>query len=761
MSAENNTPPSPSETVPILAKVILPNDSATRTLNLESKLDSTVLQLKDQIKAALESHPEPNSQRLIYQGRQLQDEIVLRTAFQLSLESQNPIALHVVVRPGQSSPISTTSTTTPRSTPLANRAAGPTTGLFGPPGTRLTPPRYESRRQPLFGAASSSRPQQPQGQPAGQPAGQSSSASPPPNGPVSYNEHRTEIRMMSQRVYQTQSGTWEQRTEQARTTVPPGGPSISDVTRILRGALEAGRNNNNGGTPSPNVDGSSQPQPETRTDASGSQPPSSQDPYSSPEGYTGRIGSIRIERTVQAVQVTARGRGLGDRNAPFNVNNQTGFTSAHSFGLPLNNNISPRSPAGVLMNYTASPSTQQQFWLLRGPDGSESVLVSPPVPLQPVTLPTLFPRPAPGHLSNIPSNLNSIPPAPTLNPVPPTPSLDSVPPAPINVEGPAPTQPVPPNDNQLPDDPHEREAMLRAQIEEVRRGNAQRLALLEEQRRAVLDLQLQQAEQVVAAAVPDHRPPQAFNPILAFIEVLSWLVGAGNANNIARGELNIARQLTWFYQMIMLIGKIVAIMWMFSTGGRDVRRDRVIQIFGLFLFLWQSGIFDYFFLPMARRINNMIPDPNRLVMLPPQQPAAQQEDAHDPRDLAQRLIEQHNNRQVGRVGAAVEAVQNSLSIFLASLIPGLGERIGNARAQEIERRRLAIEAAQWAAQGGIPPAGGAPPAFEQQQQFQAPGPQNQEVIDRAENIFGEDRARELFGPPREDEEEEVQPMFGL
>ena len=119
------------------------------------------------------------------------------------------------------------------------------------------------------------------------------------------------------------------------------------------------------------------------------------------------------------------------------------------------------------------------------------------------------------------------------------------------------------------------------------------------------------------------------------------------------------------------------------------------------------------------------------------------------------------------MGGIVDTVQNSVSIFLASLIPGLGERIGNARAAEMERQRQVLEAAQQPAQdaqAGQDGQGGdaAAPvdgAAANQPQAQAPGPQDADVVNAAREHFGEDRARELFGP--QGAQEEPQALFGF
>ncbi|KAJ6263558.1 hypothetical protein Dda_2122 [Drechslerella dactyloides] len=162
---------------------------------------------------------------------------------------------------------------------------------------------------------------------------------------------------------------------------------------------------------------------------------------------------------------------------------------------------------------------------------------------------------------------------------------------------------------------------------------------------------------------------------------------------------------------------------------------------------------------MIQRMNELIPDPAR----PPQQqqpPPPQQhaQQGMQPHDLAQRLMAEHQARQQDG-GGIFDTIQNGVSIFLASLVPGLGERIGIARQRERERERRLIEEAAMAqqqGQDGQPAAAAEGGEGQGQAQAQAPGPQDPAVVNAAVEHFGDARAEELFGPQGQDDGQQAQ-----
>jgi len=77
-----NPPEATSSASEQLRTVILKTMTLSRrdpfNITVQISLDSSIAQLKDMVKESLETHPEHSSQRIIYQGRQLTDALIIR-----------------------------------------------------------------------------------------------------------------------------------------------------------------------------------------------------------------------------------------------------------------------------------------------------------------------------------------------------------------------------------------------------------------------------------------------------------------------------------------------------------------------------------------------------------------------------------------------------------------------------------------------------------------------------------------------------------
>lgn len=183
-----------------------------------------------------------------------------------------------------------------------------------------------------------------------------------------------------------------------------------------------------------------------------------------------------------------------------------------------------------------------------------------------------------------------------------------------------------------------------------------------------------------------------------------------------------------------------------------------------FLLVWQTGIFNEFFRPLAEAINppppnppnpnpanpapaaapvaaagpnpNPNPEPNQ--QQPTQQPLARDANGNpvDPAHTANMLVA----RREDRLRDMVRGVERGITIFLASLVPGLHERhvdAVEARQREAQQLRDAQDAASAEAGGAVPEGQGqGGEQVPQQQQQQGAGAGERAPVAEPEAIMG-------------------------
>ncbi|KAF3926973.1 hypothetical protein ABW20_dc0108683 [Dactylellina cionopaga] len=767
----------PSEgTVSVRIKVMNPGSPEARMISEDISLSSTVGDLKQRIKSSTSASSDPDSHRLrlIYQGKQLADDTVLQEAFQNN--SGGPVNLHLVVRPN---PEGNTTTTIPART-LLQPQPGPSTSSSTPATLSRTPappPRYTglSDRPASVPAAGPTQPPNrsaaPIAPPVGLPRGNilftlsghrtvvlivHEILGIPPNAHIiSYNRQVT-ITTTGHIFRRPQAGTPENQPQTA-----PSSSSEPGTANAVNTAFVHPENGLTGTQPTPQASRNNQtPAPSEQAFITVSNPSIHPSPASGMR--TNRVPTRIVHMQTHTLRFTTQSR--PDIPSPgVGPGIQGVYSAPHAFGLPQTSNF----PGLTFPGTAPTQSMQQQYWLLQGPNGANSILLSP--------------QPPPNY-----NNPWAFSPPRIRSPLAPIGSHLSPPPG-LNLNDLA-------SAGASEAELRQREAALDAEIQEIHQRNVQRMAAIDEHQRQILRLTAETQALVAAAqapaaqpAVPAVAPPvvnqrQLFNqnPLNNVMDFLLWIVGGANPNIAGPSQQMIEDCLRWIMNNIWLAIRLVVAVYLLG-GGRDFRRDAVLWIAVTVIFIWQSGIFDTWLRPLIGRLNDMIPDPNRPVNQP-QQPQAEpapgaQPAARNPipdvQQMAQRLLEQHNDRQAGGV---LNAIQTSVGIFLASLIPGLGERIGNARAAERERRLQVLEevrAAALAAQaeqdgpGEANAAAAAAPAPEEnaanQPPAQAPGPQNADVVNAARDHFGDQRAAELFGPQGEQNgaDGDVQALFGF
>ncbi|KAF2873928.1 hypothetical protein BDV95DRAFT_626826 [Massariosphaeria phaeospora] len=152
---------------------------------------------------------------------------------------------------------------------------------------------------------------------------------------------------------------------------------------------------------------------------------------------------------------------------------------------------------------------------------------------------------------------------------------------------------------------------------------------------------------------------------------------------------------------VWLLLKLAVFIYFFAGGG-GWYRPVMMGIVGVLVYLAQIGMFEDQFNLVRRHFEALLPLAER-----PQGAAAEQQQQTarrpnqnqnlTPEGAAQRLVRQHQNQRLGWIRETMRGAERSVAIFLASLWPGIGERMveaQEARVRRVEEERLRLEEAQ-------------------------------------------------------------------
>lgn len=158
---------------------------------------------------------------------------------------------------------------------------------------------------------------------------------------------------------------------------------------------------------------------------------------------------------------------------------------------------------------------------------------------------------------------------------------------------------------------------------------------------------------------------------------------------------------------LWLVFKLAVFVYFFAGGGGWYRPLMICLIAGV-VYLAQVGIFEEHFtaarqyvetllppgaLGLADRTgNNPRPVDNRLARTEPQR--AQTNRDPTPEEAARRLQQQHRDQRFGWVRESVRTTERAFAIFVASLWPGIGERMVQAQEERVRAERAAEEERQ-------------------------------------------------------------------
>lgn len=176
---------------------------------------------------------------------------------------------------------------------------------------------------------------------------------------------------------------------------------------------------------------------------------------------------------------------------------------------------------------------------------------------------------------------------------------------------------------------------------------------------------------------------------------------------------------------IWLAIRLIGVVWLFTSGNTTWTRWFLFSAIAFLIFLVNTGVLngfgDQLWGPIRRHVERLIPlaGPEAALVpaanaaipqagaapvpAPGNEPAPRATNGEpDPAQVAARLLEERRQQNGGWLLAQVRRAEHALLLFLASLVPGVGERHiahreAEANAAEAERQRRIAEAAAAAA----------------------------------------------------------------
>jgi hypothetical protein len=158
------------------------------------------------------------------------------------------------------------------------------------------------------------------------------------------------------------------------------------------------------------------------------------------------------------------------------------------------------------------------------------------------------------------------------------------------------------------------------------------------------------------------------------------------------------------------VGRIAGYLWMlivcyvyFFAGGGGWYRPIMLAIIAGVVYLAQMGLFDTQFNIVRRHLEALLPLADRAVPAPNPQNANGQGAQNrrvepgqnlSPQEAAQRLINQRHDQRFGWIRETMRSTERAFAIFVASLWPGIGERMVQAQEERVRAERAAEEERQ-------------------------------------------------------------------
>ncbi|KAF1837418.1 hypothetical protein BDW02DRAFT_544019 [Decorospora gaudefroyi] len=146
-------------------------------------------------------------------------------------------------------------------------------------------------------------------------------------------------------------------------------------------------------------------------------------------------------------------------------------------------------------------------------------------------------------------------------------------------------------------------------------------------------------------------------------------------------------------QHLWLIVKLAAFVWFFS-GGNGLYRPIMLGIIAALIYLAQVGIFEDQINLARRHFEALLPIGALAdgAAQPNNQGQGQQRAGNvTPEETARRLLQQRQTQRFGWARDSMRTIERAFALFVASLFPGVGERMVHAQEERVRLERVAAE----------------------------------------------------------------------
>jgi hypothetical protein len=146
---------------------------------------------------------------------------------------------------------------------------------------------------------------------------------------------------------------------------------------------------------------------------------------------------------------------------------------------------------------------------------------------------------------------------------------------------------------------------------------------------------------------------------------------------------------------LWLIFKLACFVYIFAGGG-GWYRPLMLGSIAIIVYIVQLGVFEQQFNVVRRHFEALLPNPERVAQRDggrDQRSAAERRNV-TPEEAARRLLLQQRNNQFGWVREGMRTLERGVAIFVASLWPGIGERMVHAQEERERLERVAASEEQ-------------------------------------------------------------------
>jgi hypothetical protein len=144
---------------------------------------------------------------------------------------------------------------------------------------------------------------------------------------------------------------------------------------------------------------------------------------------------------------------------------------------------------------------------------------------------------------------------------------------------------------------------------------------------------------------------------------------------------------------LWLVFKLACFVYIFAGGG-GWYRPIILALMAAGVYLAQLGIFNDQLNVVRRHFEALLPNTDRLVQGHEAAPQQLRPGARNitPEEAARRILQQHQQQRFSWARDTMRTLERSFAIFVASLWPGIGERMVHAQEERVRAERAAEEA---------------------------------------------------------------------